>query len=109
MQIHPTAPVVALNHYRHHHHAAEPLLGSTEQGVAMMLRYDGYQMLVGHVGGNLGGAVLPVTRKIEYKAFPSRHECNAKCLNGRHNGTCECKCGGANHGRGMFTKFLKAA
>jgi len=38
MQIHPTAPVVALNHYRHHR-AAEPLLGSTEQGVAMMLRY----------------------------------------------------------------------
>ena len=44
MQIHPTAPVVALNHYRHHHHAAEPLLGSTEQGVAMMLRYGGNGM-----------------------------------------------------------------
>lgn len=73
------------------------------------IRYDGYQMLVGYVGGNLGGAVLPVTRKIEYKAFPSRHECNAKCLNGKHNGTCECKCGGKNHGAGLFTSLLKAA
>lgn len=73
------------------------------------IRYDGYQMLVGHVGGNLGGAVLPVTRQIEYKAFPSRHECNAKCLNGKHNGTCECKCGGKSHGAGMFTSLLMAA
>lgn len=73
------------------------------------IRYDGYQMLVGHVGGNLGGAVLPVTRKIKYKAFPSRHECNAKCLNGKHNGTCECQCGGKNHGAGLFTSLLKAA
>lgn len=41
-------------------------------------------------------------RKIEYKAFPSRHECNAKCLNGHVNGVCECKCGGKNHGRGSL-------
>jgi hypothetical protein len=69
------------------------------------IRYDGYQMLVGHVGGT----VLPVTRQIEYKAQPSRHECNAKCLNGKHNGKCECQCGGKNHGAGMFTNLLKAA
>lgn len=71
--------------------------------------YDGYQMLVGHVGGNLGGAILPVTRKIEYKSLPSRHECNAKCVNGKANGTCECMCGGRNHGAGLFSSFLKAA
>jgi len=46
---------------------------------------------------------------ITYKQFPSRHECNAKCLNGKHNGTCECQCGGKNHGAGMFTKLLEAA
>ena len=72
------------------------------------IRYDGFQMLVGHVG-NLGSDVLPITRKIEYKAQPSLHECNAKCLNGKHNGTCECRCGGKNHGAGMFTNLLKAA
>lgn len=75
------------------------------------LRYDGFSMLVGHTTGyraNLEG-FLPVTRKIEYKAFPSRHECNAKCLNGKHNGTCECQCGGKNHGAGMFTRLMEAA
>lgn len=71
------------------------------------IRYDGYTMWVGREV--VGGPVLPVTRKIEFKSQPSRHECNAKCLGGKHTGVCECKCGGANHGRGMFTKMLEAA
>lgn len=71
-------------------------------------RYDGFTMWVGYPLQGTGGA-MPVTRKIEFKSFPSRHECNAKCLNGKHNGTCECKCGGKNHGRGMFTAMLEAA
>lgn len=45
---------------------------------------------------------MPVTRMIDYKRAPSLHECNAKCLNGKCNGVCECKCGGKNHGRGAF-------
>jgi hypothetical protein len=42
------------------------------------------------------------TRKVEYKAAPSKHECNAKCM-GAHGRSmiCECKCGGKNHGRGF--------
>lgn len=71
-------------------------------------RYDGYSMWVGYPLHGSGGP-MPITRKIEMKSFPSRHECNAKCLNGRHNGTCECQCGGKNHGRGMFTGLLAAA
>lgn len=67
------------------------------------LRYDGFKMLVGY--SMEGNRLLPVTRNIEFKSFPSRHECNAKCLNGKHNGACECQCGGKNHGRGMFTKL----
>jgi hypothetical protein len=72
------------------------------------MRADGYTMWVGHVttGPDLG--LLPVTRKIEYKSFPSRHECNAKCMGGKVNGTCECKCGGKNHGAGMFTALVAA-
>lgn len=69
------------------------------------MRADGYTMWVGY--GLVG--LYPVTRKIEYKAFPSKHACNSKCLNGKHNGVCECQCGGKNHGAGMFTRFLKAA
>lgn len=61
------------------------------------------------VGRTQAGTLLPVERLITYKQFPSRHECNAKCLNGKHNGTCECKCGGKNHGAGMFTQLLAAA
>lgn len=44
---------------------------------------------------------LPVSRAIRYRTdAPSLHECNAKCMNGRENGTCECRCGGKNHARG---------
>jgi hypothetical protein len=71
-------------------------------------RYDGYTMWVGYPLQGTGGP-LPITRKIEFKSFPSRHECNAKCLNGKQNGICECQCGGKNHGRGMFTQMLEAA
>jgi len=69
------------------------------------IRYDGYTMWAGYP---MSGArePRPVTRKIEYKSQPSRHECNAKCLGGKATGICECKCGGQNHGRGMFTKML---
>ena len=57
-------------------------------------RYDGFTMWAGYPTQGAGGP-LPVTRKIEYKSFPSRHECNAKCMGGKANGTCECQCGGS--------------
>ena len=71
------------------------------------IAYDGYSKWAGKIES--GAQWLPVTRKIEYKKNPSKHECNAKCLNGKHNGTCECKCNGKNHGAGMFTRMLQAA
>ena len=61
------------------------------------------------VGVTADGRLVPVERAIEYKKQPSLHVCNSKCLNGKHNGTCECQCGGANHGLGLFTNLLKAA
>lgn len=48
-------------------------------------------------------AWVKVTRVVERKSNPSRHECDARCLNA--NGRtmkCECACGGKNHGRGSF-------
>ncbi|WP_043003042.1 hypothetical protein [Comamonas testosteroni] len=69
-------------------------------------RFDGYQM---QVGRNERGELVPVTRKIEFKSNPSLHECDAKCLNGKNNGKCECTCGGKNHGAGWFTGLLSAA
>lgn len=72
-------------------------------------RYDGYYMQIGYAdGATMDHMALPVTRKIEFKSNPSRHECNSKCLNGKHNGSCECQCGGKNHGRGMFTGLIAA-
>lgn len=70
------------------------------------LKNDSFSMRVGRPVG--GGDWMPVTRKIEIKTNPSLHECNAKCLNGSHNGKCECKCLGRNHGRGLFTSLLAA-
>lgn len=74
-------------------------------------RSDGYSMWVGcdaNTQLTWPRVYLPVTRSIEYKSNPSKHECNAKCLGGKHNGVCECRCGGKNHGAGMFTRLLTA-
>jgi hypothetical protein len=64
-------------------------------------RDDGYSMRIGYVKGNR--TPFPVTRAIEFKSFPSRHECDARCINatGRIM-KCECSCGGKNHGKGAF-------
>jgi len=69
------------------------------------IRDDSFTMRVGW--DDVGKRDLPVTRIIDYKAFPSKHECNAKCMNGSVRGTCECKCGGLNHGRGMFSRLIR--
>lgn len=69
-------------------------------------RSDSFSKIVGR---SADGRLLPATRSIFYKARPSLHQCNAKCMNGKANGTCECRCGGKNHGAGMFTSLLAAA
>ena len=62
------------------------------------IKADGYSMLVG--SEEFRGLEMPITRQINYKKNPSKHECNARCLNGKCGGTCECQCGGRNHGKG---------
>jgi hypothetical protein len=43
---------------------------------------------------------IKVTRRIQYKAFPSKHECDARCMGATGKSmNCECSCGGKNHGR----------
>ena len=68
-------------------------------------RMDGYSVKVAR---DENGMLLPVTRAIEYKIRPSMHECNAKCLNGKCTGKCECRCGGKNHGLGLFAALVAA-
>ena len=42
-------------------------------------------------------------RRVEYKANPSRHQCDDRCINATGRVMkCECSCGGKNHGRGAF-------
>lgn len=49
------------------------------------------------------GQWVKVTRSVEMKANPSRHECDARCYNATGRVMkCECSCGGKNHGRGAF-------
>ena len=64
-------------------------------------KYDGYSRMVGR---SITGELLPVTRSINYKSFPSRHECDARCMNATDRTmNCECSCGGKNHGKGNIT------
>jgi hypothetical protein len=64
-------------------------------------RYDSFSRMVGCAVGSR--VELPVTRSVEYKAFASKHVCDARCLNasGRIM-KCECACGGKNHGAGFI-------
>lgn len=48
------------------------------------------------------GERVQATRKIEYKSFPSKHECGPRCINAT-GFLCECACGGKNHGKGAFS------
>ncbi len=75
-------------------------------------KYDGWSMWVGSPVGHASvfvqgegwnhGPVLPVERVVTYKSNPSKHVCDARCMNatGRIM-KCECSCGGKNHGKGF--------
>jgi hypothetical protein len=74
-------------------------------------RYDGYAKLVGHPvdetpvydrsAARWVRTTLPVDRRVSYKSNPSRHECDARCVNATgRTMQCECSCGGKNHGKG---------
>ena len=46
---------------------------------------------------------MPVNRKVHLKSNPSKHECDARCMNASgRTMNCECACGGKNHGSGKF-------
>jgi hypothetical protein len=63
-------------------------------------RFDSFSMKVGRAAD---GRYLPLTRAIHMKSHPSRHECDARCMNATgRTMNCECSCGGVNHGRGAF-------
>lgn len=56
-------------------------------------RCDSFSMWVGFEAGSR--APLPVTRSVTIKANPSRHECDARCMNATgRTMNCECQCGG---------------
>lgn len=64
-------------------------------------RFDSFSRMVGRIKGS--NTVYPVERAIEYKSNPSKHICDARCINatGRIM-KCECSCGGKNHGKASF-------
>ena len=56
------------------------------------------------------GPLYPVTRMITYKSQPSRHECDARCMNATgRTMNCECACNGKNHGRGSSLNCVSVA
>lgn len=83
-------------------------------------KYDGYSMQVGSPVGHPSvfvtgegwnhGPVLPVERIITFKSNPSKHVCDARCINASgRTMQCECACGGKNHGHGAFNCEAVAA
>jgi hypothetical protein len=73
--------------------------------------HDGHVSTAAHHFSGLTpeGARVAATRKIEMKARPSRHECDARCINATGRVMkCECSCGGKNHGRGFSCEMVAA-
>lgn len=69
------------------------------------VRHDGHVSTTAkHFSGFApDGTKLVAQRAIEYKRAPSKHECDARCMNATGRVMkCECQCGGKNHGRGAF-------
>lgn len=65
--------------------------------------HDGHiSISIEHFSGlTPAGVRVAVTRRIEYKSHPSRHECDDRCICATGKSMrCECACGGKNHGRG---------
>lgn len=60
---------------------------------------DSFQKWVGYVPGRITDGPQAVVRIIEYKSRPSLHKCDGRCLHAKGR-TCECSCGGKNHGAG---------
>ena len=84
-----------------HFNGETELLGVHERG-GQIFGYSDKSALF-FVAGEGWQGYLPVERTVEYKSNPSRHECDARCMNatGRIM-KCECSCGGKNHGRGTM-------
>lgn len=82
------------------------------------IRHDGRKFVgnpVGYVstfeaGKGWSRADLHADRIVNYKSNPSRHECDARCMNASgRTMNCECACGGKNHGKGRFNCTSEAA
>lgn len=77
----------------------------TAAGVVELNRVDNRNQSTKHndTWGFHDGQWIKVTRVVHYKQLPSKHECDARCMNASgRTMQCECSCGGKNHGRGAF-------
>ncbi len=61
-------------------------------------RSDSFSRYVGYLD-NTSKHPVPVFRSIDYKRNPSLHRCDARCQHAKGH-SCECSCGGKNHGKG---------
>lgn len=65
------------------------------------VRHEGGRRFSGY--DQFSQAWVPITRAVEMRSNPTRHECDDRCMNATgRTMKCECACGGKNHGRGSF-------
>lgn len=57
-----------------------------------------------------GKGWIRISRKVELKSNPTRHDCDSRCMNASgRNMACECSCNGRNHGKGRVSFSCGAA
>lgn len=61
-------------------------------------RSDSFSRFVGYLDNSTKHPVSTF-RAVEFKSNPSLHKCDARCQHAKGH-SCECSCGGANHGKG---------
>jgi hypothetical protein len=61
-------------------------------------RSDSFSRYVGYLD-ETSKRPVPEFRSIEFKRNPSLHKCDARCQHAKGH-SCECSCGGKNHGKG---------
>jgi hypothetical protein len=77
----------------HHHHGVEIRLFSR-----CGKRLKNPRIVQGiPLGDALDGKTYRIERQVAYNPDGSKHKCNSSCQHAKGE-TCECSCGGANHG-----------
>jgi hypothetical protein len=86
-----------------HYNGTTELTGVHYEGKQLVGQPIDFTPTYDHMNMKWNRHYVPVQRSVNYKKNPSKHECDARCMNASgRTMNCECSCGGKNHGLRSF-------